>query len=184
MRRDESRRGRRERLRHGGIAALVGAVIMVSCSQKNSGPEFQKFADEFVYTTLSFSPVNASGQGLHKYNGVDFDRDLDDVSMRAVQKQRDYYIAAHKQLEAFDKSSLSSEDRADYDVIDTAIGLALFDMDIAQSWRHSPQSYVELLGSALFIRLCWTMRRRKNGIRTSSCGCRKFRSFSRRRSTS
>lgn len=129
---------------------LTLTMITVSCSRKSSGPEFQKFADEFVYTTLSFSPVSASGQGLHKYNGVDFDRDLDDVSSRAIQKQRDYYIAAHKRLEAFDKNSLAPEDQADYDVIDAAIGLALFDMDIAQSWRHSPQSYVELLGVALF----------------------------------
>ena len=53
-------------------------------------------------------------------------------------------------MEDMDKNALSPEDRADYDIVDTQIGLALFDLDIAQSWRHSPQSYVELLGSALF----------------------------------
>ena len=99
---------------------------------------------------LSFSPVTASGQGLHKYNGEDFDRALDDISFPAIQKQRDYYIDLHRRLEALDKGSLSPEDRADYDIVDTQIGLALFDIDIAQSWRHSPQSYVELLGNALF----------------------------------
>jgi uncharacterized protein (DUF885 family) len=107
-------------------------------------------AEEFVYKTLSFSPVAASGQGLHKYNGEDFDRALDDISPQAIQKQRDYFIDLHKRMEAMDKNALSPEDRADYDIVDTQIGLALFDLDIAQSWRHSPQSYVELLGSALF----------------------------------
>ena len=39
------------------------------CSRKPA-PEFGKLAEEFVYKTLSFSPVSASGQGLHKYNGA------------------------------------------------------------------------------------------------------------------
>ena len=132
------------------LLVLILLTGTVSCSRKTPAPEFEKVADDFVYTTLSFSPVGASGQGLHKYNGADFDRDLDDLSRRSIQKQRDYYIGIHKRLEEFNKDSLSPEDRADYDVIDTQIGLALFDFDIAQSWQHSPQSYVELLGSALF----------------------------------
>jgi uncharacterized protein (DUF885 family) len=127
----------------------VFAAFTLSCA-KAPAPDFSKIADEFVNTTLSFSPVTASGQGLHKLNGVDFDRELDDIAPPAVNKQRDYYIDLHKRLEMFDKKSLSAEDRADYDIIDTQIGLALFDLDIAQSWRHSPQSYVELIGTALF----------------------------------
>jgi len=130
--------------------SFVLILCTVSCSRMTPAPEFGKVTKDFVYTTLSFSPVTASGQGLHKYNGRDFDRDLDDFSRRSINKQRDYYIALHKRLEGFDKDSLSPEDRADYDIIDTQIGLALFDIDIAQSWQHSPQTYVELLGSALF----------------------------------
>ncbi len=129
---------------------LVLLAGTVACSRKPPAPDFSKVADDFVYTTLSFSPVSASGQGLHKYNGQDFDRELDDLSFPAIQKQRDYYVNLHKRLETLDRKALSPEDRADYDIIDTQIGLALFDLDIAQSWRHSPQSYVELLGSALF----------------------------------
>src|SRR5580700_8802401 len=132
------------------VFGLILLTSTIACSRKTPTPEFETVARDFVYTTLSFSPVTASGQGLHKYNGQDFDQDLDDISFLSIQKQRDYYIGLHKRLKAFDKDALSSEDRADYDIIDTQIGLALFDFDIAQSWRHSPQSYVELLGSALF----------------------------------
>ena len=129
---------------------FVASIITVSCSHKDPAPDFGKISDEFVYKTLSLSPVTASGQGLHKYNGQDFDTQLDDLSARAIQDARNYYVDLHKRLEAIDKNALSPEDRADYDIIDTQIGLSLFDTDIAQSWRHSPQSYVELLGSALF----------------------------------
>jgi len=129
---------------------LIAALGTVSCAKKSSGPEFQKLSEEFVYRTLAFSPVNAAGQGLHQSNGVNFDLELDDPGFAAIQKQRDYYVAVHKRMEQFDKDSLAPEDRADYDIIDSAIGQAQFDLDIAQSWRHSAQSYVELLGSALF----------------------------------
>jgi uncharacterized protein (DUF885 family) len=133
-------------------AAVLGllAVLSVSCARNNPTAQFPKMANDFVYQTLAFSPVTASSQGLHKYNGQDFDRQLDDMSRGAIQKQRDYYVDFHKKLDAIDKDKLSPEDRADFDIIDTQIGLALFDMDIAQSWRHSPQTYVELIGTALF----------------------------------
>jgi uncharacterized protein (DUF885 family) len=94
--------------------------------------------------------VAASGQGLHTWNGQNFDGALDDVSFAAINREREFFTSFHKRLEGIDAASLSPEDRADYDIIESQIGLALFDMDIAQSWRHAPQSYVEALGTALF----------------------------------
>ena len=135
---------------HAGAIFAAILLVTVSCTHKASDGEFAGVVNDFVYRTLAFSPVGASGQGLHKYNGQDFDRAIDDLSSGSIQAQRQYYVDLHKKLESFDKGSLSPEDRADYDIIDTQVGLALFDIDIAQSWRHSPQMYVELIGSALF----------------------------------
>ena len=120
--------------------------MLCSCSPKPS-PPFTPLADEFVHTTLSFSPVNASAQGDHSNN---VDTTLDDVSQRAYNLQRNFYTDFHHRLNAIDPARLAPEDRADYDIIQDQIVLALFDLDIAQTWRHSPQSYVELAGSALF----------------------------------
>ena len=133
-------------------AALALFVLMstVSCSRQTPAAGFPKIVEEFVYKTLSFSPVTASGQGLHKYNGEDFDRGLDDFGPGAIRQQRQYYADLHTRMQKFNRDELSPEDRADYDIIDQQIGLSLFDIDIAQSWRHSPQTYVELLGTALF----------------------------------
>ncbi len=133
----------------GGALAFT-LLVTTSCSRKAPASQFAGLANDFVYQSLAFSPVGASGQGLHKYNGADFDRAIDDFSAGAVQAQREYFANLHKRLSEFDKAALSAEDQADYDIIDTQIGLALFDIDIAQSWRRSPQSYVELIGSALF----------------------------------
>jgi uncharacterized protein (DUF885 family) len=127
----------------------VFLITLSGCSHR-AASEFPKFAEEAVYRTLAFSPVNASAQGLHSYQGVDFDRELDNVSRLEIQKQRDYYIGLHKRMLEFDKKSLSPEDRADYDMLDYQIGFALFEFDIERTWTRSPQTYVELLGSALF----------------------------------
>jgi len=131
------------------IVVLV-SLATVSCRLSSSNAEFPKLTEEFVYKTLAFSPVFASSQGLHQYAGVSYDTQLDDVGRRAIQQQRDFYVDFHKRLEAFDKNSLSPEDRADYEIIESQIGQSLFDIDMAQSWQHSPQSYVELIGNALY----------------------------------
>jgi uncharacterized protein (DUF885 family) len=132
------------------LPLIAISLLCVSCSRSTPNGEFAAVANDFVYKTLAFSPVSASSQGLHKYNGEDFDRQLDQFTQASIQKQRQYYSDIHKRLEGFNKASLSPEDRADFDIIDTQIGLALFDIDVAQTFRHSPQMYVELIGSALF----------------------------------
>lgn len=132
------------------LTLLPVCLLCVACSQKRPPAEFTTLSEEAVYKILSFSPVGASSQGLHQYGGEDFDTGLDDLSFRTIQQQRNYFVELHKRMEAFDREALTPEDRADYDMLDYQIGLSLFDTDVAQSWRKSPQSYVELLGTALF----------------------------------
>jgi uncharacterized protein (DUF885 family) len=132
------------------IVVVLASLCAVSCSERPAAADFSKMTEEFLYTTLSFSPVFASGQGLHEYKNVSFDTQLDDISFQALQRQRTFYAGFHKRLEAFDKDSLPPEDRADYDIIETQIALALFDIDMAHTYQRSPQSYVELIGTALF----------------------------------
>lgn len=127
----------------------LALLTTLACSRKPAA-EFSKLTNEATYKLLSFSPVNASAQGLHQFEKANFDTELDDLRFQSIRKQRDYLVDLHKRMTEFDKAALSPEDRADYEVIATQIGLALFDTDIAQTWQHSPQTYVELVGTALF----------------------------------
>ena len=131
------------------FVVFVALLTTLACSHKPAA-EFSKLANEATYKILAFSPVNASAQGLHKFENANFDTKLDDLRFPAIQKQRNYLVDLHKRMTEFDKAALSPEDRADYEVIATQIGLSLFDTDIAQTWQHSPQTYVELVGTALF----------------------------------
>ncbi len=78
------------------------------------------------------------------------DSTLDDFSRQSIQKQRDFYTSFHKRLAAVDAARLTPEERADYDIIEGQLGLALFDLDVAQTWNHNPTMYVETIGAALF----------------------------------
>lgn len=137
-------------MRYAVSISLLATLVFASACNRKAASGFPLFVDEATNQILALSPVNASAQGLHTYQGRNLDRELDTPGYLGVQKQRDYYIDLHKRMQEFDKNALSPEDRADYDMLDYQIGLSLFEFDIERTWMRSPQSYVELLGSALF----------------------------------
>ncbi len=122
---------------------------MTSCN-RDASADFGKLSEEFVYTTLSFSPAAATAAGLHEYNQQKLDEMLDDVSPTALNKQRTFYQEFSKRLGALKPLTLSAEDRADLGIIEDQISLALLDLDEIHSTSHNPTVYVELLGNALF----------------------------------
>ncbi len=131
------------------LVATALAVLSVACHKKSTA-SFSLLEDDFVFSMLAFSPVSASAQGYHSDPQRDFDTALDDMSMPALDGRRSYLTAFHLRLAEVDKQTLSPEDRADYDTIQDLIATELFDLDIAQNWRHNPTLYVESVGSALF----------------------------------
>lgn len=132
------------------IAAAATMLLLTACSGNKQAVPFAPLEDEFVYTTLSFSPIAASAQGYHTHQGASLDTALDDFSRQSIDKQRTFYSSFHKRLAEVDAGKLSPEDRADYDIIQDQLGLALFELDIALTVNRSPQMYVEAIGSALF----------------------------------
>jgi uncharacterized protein (DUF885 family) len=130
-------------------APLLALLLLVSC-KRNSPADFGQLSDEFVYTTLAFSPSGATAAGLHEYNQQKLDDMLDDFSPSALDKQRKYYLAFRKRLDGFKADTLSAEDRADMGIIQDQISLALLDLDEIHTPLHNPTMYVETLGNALF----------------------------------
>jgi uncharacterized protein (DUF885 family) len=131
------------------IAAATFLLLTCAC-KKNINSQFPAMVEEFVGTTLSFSPSNATAQGYHSHLGSELDGALDDVSNRSIQSQRDFYSAFHGKLQDIDRAALAPEEQADFDIIQDQIALALLETDVIQTWRHNPAYYVELIGNALF----------------------------------
>ena len=131
------------------IGVSIPLLLLVGCGSRPPR-DLAPLADEFVYTTLAFSPVNSTAQGYHQHRGVDLDSQLDNLSRPGIFEQRNFYTGFHQRLEKLDRDRLSPEDRADYDIIQGQIALSLFDLDIAQTWQKNPTYYVELAGNAVF----------------------------------
>jgi hypothetical protein len=74
------------------IATLVMmAVLLVENAFCETNPIFSKLEDEFIYTTLTFSPVSATSAGYHRHQGANLDRQLDDFGAASLDRQKKFY---------------------------------------------------------------------------------------------
>ena len=134
------------------VAAASLCLLLCGCAQKSSSPTtFAALSEEFVYETLAFAPASATTVGYHQHKGVSLDAALDDYSGAALNKQHDFYTNFRLRLDqAVDPAKLSKEDRADYDILNDQVSMALLELDSIHNYRHNPTVYVELIGNALF----------------------------------
>src|SRR5215831_17044738 len=126
------------------------ALLLAENALSETKPIFSELEDEFIYTSLSFSPVSATSAGYHRHQGIHLDRQLDDFGAASLDRQKKFYENIRGRLRAAGSQKLSPEDRTDYDIMMGQIELALLDLDTIQSYRHNPTVYVELIGNALF----------------------------------
>ena len=132
------------------LVAILFVILLAAGCSKNSNDELAKLSDEFVNTTLSFSPSSATGAGLHKLHGENLDDLLDDMSPESLDKQRQFYEQFRNRLGTLNRQQLTPEGRADWSLIDDQITANLLDLTEIRSARHNPVLYVEILGNALF----------------------------------
>ena len=131
------------------VVIVLLALLAAGCG-KNSTEQFAALSQEFVNTTLSFSPAAATGVGLHEYQNQKLDDMLDDMSDQALDRQRRFYGKFRERLSALHTDQLTPEERADLTILQDQISLALLDLNEVHSPMHAPQLYVETLGNALF----------------------------------
>jgi uncharacterized protein (DUF885 family) len=127
----------------------------MSCNNTPSKPEvssadFDKLVGDFVYGSLALSPSSATASGYHQHNGVSMDEALDDLSPAGIEAGRQFYKSFDARLQALNQASLDKEQKADVGVMRNNIALTMLDFDDIQSFKHAPQSYVELIGNALY----------------------------------
>ncbi|MFN2602830.1 MAG: DUF885 domain-containing protein [Gemmatimonadaceae bacterium] len=136
------------------LVALV--ATRVAGAQTTASSRFPALANEFVFTTLAFSPAGATQQGLHRYTDprthrvLHLDQMLDDFSPAELSRQRAFYQNFKRRLERSSVGKMDPQTQADYDLLQNAIGFALFSIDQEQFYKWKPQLYSEDLGSALF----------------------------------
>jgi uncharacterized protein (DUF885 family) len=135
------------------FAAVVCVLLIAAGCRSNPSEKLAALTQEFVYTTISFSPVTATSIGLHQYQKQKMDDQLDDMSPPSLDKQVHFYEDFAARLHKLPADSLTPEDRADLSIMEDQCSLAMLDLKEIHSALHNPTIYVESLGNALFTPL-------------------------------
>lgn len=142
------------------LSCVLLAIYLVCCCSCKRVPkpvitehqeDVERLVNEFVYNSLALSPSSATSQGYHVHNGVELDSLLDDFSQRGIFHAHDVYN--HFNSAAIQLSSqhkLDPELQADLRVVRLACRAGLFDLDVAESYKHNPTLYVETIGNAIY----------------------------------
>lgn len=132
------------------LAAVLCAVILAAGCSHNPSDSVARLSEEFVYTTLSFSPSTATSVGLHEYKGQHFDDLLDDLSPATLDRHLRFYKDFDARLSKLKAGDLAAEDAADMTILRDQCALAEMELSQIRSDLHNPTVYVETLGNALF----------------------------------
>jgi len=130
------------------VALIALCLLVVGCG--STSKDLSDLSEEFVNTSLSFSPSAATAAGLHTYKKLNLDAMLDDMSPAMFDKQRLFYQDMFDRLGKLPAAKLTPEDRADVTMMQHRCELAVLDLVEIQSFAHNPALYVETLGNALF----------------------------------
>jgi uncharacterized protein (DUF885 family) len=132
------------------VALVLTFVLQIGCKMPGEQQDFSKLTSDFVYGALALSPVSATIAGYHEHKGTRLDEKLDDLSFAGVIEQQKFYSDFHDRLGLVKQDELNPEERADFQIMQNQVDLALLDLREIRSYRHNPTVYVELIGNALF----------------------------------
>jgi uncharacterized protein (DUF885 family) len=138
------------RLLRRSVPVTAIALLLAGCRMPGEKQDFGATEEEFVYGSLALSPVSATSAGYHEHKGKRLDEMLDDFTPSGIAEQRRFYFDFHNRLDVIKPESLSPEERADYQLMEDQIQLALMEINLVRNFAHNPTFYVELVGNALF----------------------------------
>ncbi|MBK9167969.1 MAG: DUF885 domain-containing protein [Bryobacterales bacterium] len=130
-------------------AVTIVALLVAGCGGPNQ-PSVSALTSEFVYQSLAFAPVAATGAGYHRHGDIDLDVLLDDPSPGALDRQLAFYRGFLERIQRLDSTRLSLDEAADVEILRGQAELALLELDEIRSHEHNPTLYVELVGNGLF----------------------------------
>lgn len=146
------------------VLLLLAAVSFSTAARAQHGDEFRcaaspsesllDQANRFILFDLTFQPAEATQIGYHGDARHPLDSQLDDLGP-ATRSAHRAFLARARQCFATVKAN-TAEDAADRALVRDSIESSIFQIDVLQSYRYSPQDYVEMIGSALFFPLTAT----------------------------
>lgn len=107
--------------------------------------DFDKIGNQYLEQFPSFSPVQATSLGDHRFDG-----ELDDVSDAARRRKLTWLRDFSQRLGKIDRRNLSRQNQVDYALLKHSLELQQWRMTELQEWRWNPLIYTSLSGDAIY----------------------------------
>jgi uncharacterized protein (DUF885 family) len=127
------------------MAILAQIALPATAPADAADRQFEQLAARYMDQFPALSPVSSTALGDHR-----FDSQLDEVSERARQQQRDLYLDYSEQLGRIDPAELSRANQVDHALLGHELQGALWRLDTLEEWAWNPLVYTELCGSAIY----------------------------------
>lgn len=130
------------------ILAVAGLWLMEHTSSAEDAAmsaRWTELAARYLKESPALAPVSATALGDHR-----FDSELDDVSDRGRNRQRELARSLLGELQAIDRSQLARDAQVDYQLLKQQLTAELWSLDTLQEWAWNPVVYTQLTGGAVY----------------------------------
>lgn len=127
-------------------AMLASAFLAAMAISTNAKPRlFPELVDAYFDDFFRANPSQATSIGFHQH-----DRELEDFSLAAHQRNRQKLLAYLREFTGLNPSALSPLDRDDREIMIATIHELLLEEDRIQMWRKNPDLYSSAVTSSIF----------------------------------
>src|SRR5437870_4025587 len=127
------------------LALCLVSLLMLSTSTLGKPRTFNQLVDAYFDDYFRANPSQATSVGFHQY-----DRQLEDFSLAAHQRNRRKLVEYLAAFQALDPRALSPLDRDDREIMIATIHSLLLEEDRVQMWRKNPDSYSGAVTGSIF----------------------------------
>ncbi len=127
------------------LAVCLGVLLLAAAAASAKPRSFQQLVDAYFEDYFKANPSQATSVGFHQY-----DRQLEDFSLAAHQRNRRRLLEYLTAFQAIDARALSLLERDDREIMIATIHSILLEEDRVQMWRKNPDSYSSAVTSSIF----------------------------------
>src|SRR5437016_8909301 len=129
------------------LATLLAifAIAFMTTSTNAKARSFQRIVDAYFDDYFKANPSQATNVGFHQY-----DRQLEDFSLAAHQRNRRRLLEYLAAFQAVDPGPLSLLERDDREIMIATIHSLLLEEDRVQQWRKNPDNYSSAVTGTIF----------------------------------
>ncbi len=132
------------RSRFVSLAALALVLAPVAAAPSSQSDAFAQFVDRYLDGFAMRHPSIAGGNGLHQHDDL-----LDDFSTAAIKREITTLKQQRRELQAFDPTRLTPDERVDRRILDGIIDGWLLEQETLQNWRRNPMLYASALSDGV-----------------------------------